>query len=308
MCSSPAAAISTSEPKTKGEKLAFRLSNILARLHQGDALDKHQLAQDFEVDVRTIERDLNERLIGIVERGLEGTWQLTSSSRSTIPAKHLHRYARMSGTAHLFPDDSLRYLLAQIDQPEETRATRVQATPHEDLNDSEIFKRLHRAIDDKSICTFTYKGKAREAHPYRLIHKNGVWYLAADESERLKSFCLALIEELHVDINKRFQPNPAHHVYINDKEDVWFTKDATEVLLRVAPPAAHYFVRRPQLPKQQHRLDSDGSLLVQAQINHANQLLPVVRYWMPHVKIIKPVELHTALVHELRETLAAWQQ
>lgn len=298
----------TSEPTTKGERLAFRLSNILARLHQGDALDKHQLAQDFEVDVRTIERDLNERLIGIVERSPEGTWQLTYSSRSTIPAKHLHSYARMSGTAHLFPDDSLRYLLAQMDEPEKTRAARVQATPHEELKDSDVFKRLHRAIEDKCICTFIYKGKARKAHPYRLIHKDGVWYLAADESAKLKSFSVALIEELHVFIDKQFQPNPAHHAYIDDKEDVWFTQDAKEVLLRVAPAVAHYFVRRQQLPKQQHRPDSDGSLLVQAQINHLNQLLPVVRYWMPHVKILHPVELQTALMQELRETLAAWQQ
>ena len=39
-----------------------RLSQILARLHQGDAVDKHQLAQDFQVELRTIERDLGERL------------------------------------------------------------------------------------------------------------------------------------------------------------------------------------------------------------------------------------------------------
>ena len=42
----------------KGEKLAQRLSHILALLHQGDSLDKHQLAQAFNVDVRTIERDI----------------------------------------------------------------------------------------------------------------------------------------------------------------------------------------------------------------------------------------------------------
>jgi len=305
---SPVAAVSTSGPTTKGEKLALRLSHILARLHQGDALDKHQLAQEFEVDVRTIERDLNERLTGIVERGAEGTWQLTYSSRSTIPAKHLHNYARMSGTAHLFPDDSLRYLLAQMDVPEKTRATRVQPTPHEDLKDSDVFKRLHRAIEDRSVCTFIYKGKPREAYPYRLLHKDGVWYLAADESKSLKSFSVALIKELDVAAEKHFQPNPAHHAYIDDKEDVWFTQDATEVLLRVAPSVSHYFVRRQQLPKQQHRPDADGSLLVQAQINHVNQLLPVVRYWMPHVKILHPVEMHKALVEELLETLAVWQQ
>ena len=79
---------------SKGEKLAQRLSYILARLHQGDALDKHHLAQDFQVYVRTIERDLGERLSEIVERSSDGQWQLTHSARSSIPAKHLHGYAR----------------------------------------------------------------------------------------------------------------------------------------------------------------------------------------------------------------------
>ena len=69
----------------KGEKLAQRLSHILAQLHQGDAIDKHQLAEDFQVDVRTIERDLGERLHGIAERNADGYWQLTHAARSTIP-------------------------------------------------------------------------------------------------------------------------------------------------------------------------------------------------------------------------------
>lgn len=55
-------ASTTAGSASKGEKLAQRLSQILARLHQGAAVDKHQLAQDFQVDVRTIERDLGERL------------------------------------------------------------------------------------------------------------------------------------------------------------------------------------------------------------------------------------------------------
>ena len=56
----------------KGEKYAQRLSHILGLLHQGDAIDKHQLAQAFAVDVRTIERDLGERLKGIAERAPAG--------------------------------------------------------------------------------------------------------------------------------------------------------------------------------------------------------------------------------------------
>ena len=292
------------DTKAKGEKLALRLSQILARLHQGDVIDKHQLAQDFEVDVRTIERDLGTRLKGIVERTPTGQWQLARTARSTIPVQHLQGYARMVGAQNLFPDSSLPYLLGQLEVKEPQRSTRVQPTPHEDLRSrSPIFAQLQTAIEQHHECQFTYKDKPRCVQPYRLIHKNGVWYLAADEAGRLKNFSVALMKNLQVRADSRFTPKAEHQDYINAKDDIWFTENATEVRLRVAPEAAHYFARRQLLPQQQHRMDDDGSLLVTA---HINQLLPVVRYWLPHVRIIQPVQWHDALVQELQHALQQW--
>lgn len=292
---------------SKGEKLAQRISHILARLHQGDALDKHQLAEDFQVDVRTIERDLGERLRGIVERDEDGRWLLTRSARSSIPAKHLHGYARLSGTEQLFPDNSLRYLLEQLHTPEQQRPMHVQPIAQEDLRPrTQEFSRLQVATELHQVCRFNYKAKARQVQPYRLIHKNGVWYLAAEEGEKLKNFSVALIDGLHVDERSTFLPKRAHIDYINAKDDVWFTTDTTEVLLRVNPEIAHYFTRRPLLPQQQQREDPDGSILVTTHINHINQLLPVVRYWLPNVRIVKPVEWHEALMNGLKEALKKW--
>jgi predicted DNA-binding transcriptional regulator YafY len=298
----------TRPDSSKGVKLAQRLSHILALLHQGDTIDKHQLAQHFDVSVRTIERDLSERMAGTAECREDGEWQLTLKSRSTIPTRHLNSYARMAGTEHLFPDSSLPYLLTQLETPEPQRATQVQPTPHEDLRQrNPLFAQLQAAIEQRHECRFIYKAKPRHAQPYRLIHKNGVWYLAAEEGERLKNFSVALIEHLQVDEASRFAPKPAHQHYINTKDDVWFTEGTTEVLLRVAPEAAHYFARRPLLPHQQQRQDNDGSLLVTTHINHIHQLLPVVRYWLPHVRIVAPAAWHQALVDGLRQALAQWE-
>lgn len=296
---------------TAGEKLAQRVSHILALLHQGDTIDKHQLAQTLGVNVRTIERDLGERLQGFAERNDEGRWQLTQSARSTIPASHLHGYAQLAGTQQLFPDASLRFLLEQLQTPAPQRAMQVQPTPQEDLRAqgpqaTQAFTQLQHAIARRHECRFTYKAKPRHAQPYRLIHKNGVWYLAAVEEGRLKNFSVALIAELQVDEASRFTPEPAHLDYINAKDDVWFTQETTEVLLRVAPEVAHYFSRRALLPQQQHRLDADGSLLVTTHINHINQLLPVVRYWLPNVRILQPVAWHEELVEKMQQALIEW--
>ncbi|UJB66894.1 WYL domain-containing protein [Acidovorax sp. YS12] len=289
-------------------KLAQRLSGILALLHQGRALDKHELVKKFNVDVRTIERDLGMRLKDIAERNADGLWQLAQAWRATVPATHLHGYARLTGTEHFFPDSSLSYLLTQLETPEPRRSTRVQPTPQEDLGaQGPHFALLQTAIEQRRECRFTYKDKPRHAQPYRLIHKTGVWYLAAEEAGRLKNFSVGLIEALQVDETRRFIPKRAHQDYINAKDDVWFTEGTTEVLLRVAPSIAHYFTRRPLLPQQQQREDSDGSLLVTTQINHINQLLPVVRYWLPNVRIVEPKAWHEALVEGLRQALAKWE-
>lgn len=291
---------------SKGEKLAQRLSRILARLHEGEAIDKNQLAHEFLVDVRTIERDLGERLRGIVERGATGRWQLTNRARSTIPAKHLRNYARMAGTEQLFPDMSLSYLLPQLDIPESLRATQVQPIPHEDLGGADAFIMLQQAIESRHLCHFIYKNKPRQAQPYRLIHKSGIWYLAAEEGGKLKNFSVALLQELRVNTTSSFTRNPAHSEYINAKDDIWFTTETTEVILRVAPVVAHYFTRRQLLPRQQQRTDTDGSLLVTTHINHLNQLLPVVRYWLPNVRIVQPAKWHEAMVQGLVQALELW--
>ena len=292
---------------SKGEKLAQRLSHILALLHQGDAINKRRLAQQFNVDVRTIDRDLGERLRGIAERTSDG-WQLSQSARSHIPANHLHHYAQLAGTQYLFPNASLRYLLGQLETPSTQRATKVQPMAHESLDPqhSAMFDQLQHAVEQRHECHFTYKAKPRHAQPYRLLHRNGVWYLSAEEGGVLKNFSIALIQELRVDDSTRFTPDPAHNAYINAKDDVWFTTKTTEVLLRVAPEVAHYFSRRPLLPRQHHRTDDDGSLLVTTHINHAQQLLPVVRYWLPHVRIVQPQALHDELLQGLRAAVALW--
>lgn len=301
-------ALNVSPANSKGEKLARRLSNILALLHQGDCLDKHSLAHMFHVDVRTIERDLADRLHGIVERNASGLWQLTHTSRSTIPAKQLNDYAQMLGMQRLFPDSSLRYLLTQLEKPSSHRSMQVQAAASEDLGDKILhFASLESAIEKCANCSFEYKGKPRKVQPYRLVYRYGIWYLAATEDELLKNFSVALITNLHVDEKTLFTPKSEHFEYIDGKDDVWFTPQVTEVVLRVAPVAAHYFARRALLPKQQHRADVDGSLIVTSKISHPQQLLSVVRYWLPHVRILQPTQWHDDLVSELKNALGMWE-
>lgn len=45
------------------DKVAFRLATILQKLNQGEILVEKELAEEFNVSIRTIQRDLRERFV-----------------------------------------------------------------------------------------------------------------------------------------------------------------------------------------------------------------------------------------------------
>lgn len=64
---------------------------------------------------------------------------------------------------------------------------------------------------------------------------------------------------------------------------------------------ASYFKRRRLIANQAIEKElEDGGLIVSAKVGHLNQILPIVRYWIPHIRIISP---ETLMEGELAEYL-----
>jgi len=40
-------------------------------------------------------------------------------------------------------------------------------------------------------------------------------------------------------------------------------------------------------------------LIISARVGHANQIMPIVRYWIPHIRIISPEVLQGEMEQEL---------
>jgi predicted DNA-binding transcriptional regulator YafY len=76
------------------------------------------------------------------------------------------------------------------------------------------------------------------------------------------------------------------------------------VLLSIAPEIAYYFRRRKLLPKQElvRGLES-GGLIVSSQISHVDQILPLVQFWLPRIRVVEPAWLRERLETVLRDYL-----
>lgn len=284
---------------TKHELLAIRLADILLKLNNGEVLCQGELADEFRVSRRTIDRDIN-RLGPVIDRLPNGRYQLAAEFRGKLRPRDLELFARITGVEHLFPDSSQRFFVAVLDTLVHGSFL-VRGHHYEKLrpNDPQ-FAMLADAVREHRIYSFEYSGKRRTVQPYRLINLRGIWYLAATEGGRLKAFSFSRMVQLRPS-DRRFEPKPDVQRQIEDEDDIWFNPDKTEVLLEVAPQAAYYFQRRKLLPQQAtvKRL-GDGGLILSSRISAANQILPIVRYWIPNVRILEPGWLEEALARDLQ--------
>jgi predicted DNA-binding transcriptional regulator YafY len=67
------------------DTLVYRLAQVLVKLNQGEKLNPHSLATEFAVNLRTIQRDLNERFADLPLQKVEGHYRLDRQTCSCSP-------------------------------------------------------------------------------------------------------------------------------------------------------------------------------------------------------------------------------
>jgi predicted DNA-binding transcriptional regulator YafY len=281
------------------DTLVQRLAMMLVKLNQGERLEPHALAHEFNVHVRTIQRDINERFGYLPLEKDNGSYRMSTAFLGRLNLKDIERFAALAGIAGLFPSLSVDFLRDIFDSRVET-ALMVKGHNYEDLRGREdAFKAVERAIIGRRRMRFSYPGaeghKTYEADPHKLVNVKGVWYLAARHDGKLKTFSFSKLE-LPVVTPWTFEPDPELLRQLEADDGIWTSADPIEVVLTVDAQAAPYFRRRKLIANQVIDKElADGGLIVSARVGHANQVLPVVRYWIPHLRILTPKELAVEL-------------
>ncbi|WP_373054442.1 helix-turn-helix transcriptional regulator [Thioalkalivibrio sp.] len=290
--------------------MAERLIRLLIKLNEGQALELPALAREFDVSLRTVQRDLQRLSAHLPLEVVEGRYRLTPSALGRLSTKELSTFASLSGIDALFPSLSghdLPGLLAARD------TMLVRGHHYEDLHTkAPRFRDLQKAIIDRRLLTFHYTSHGetkayQDAKPYKLLNNKGIWYLAASHRGKLKTFCFAKLTGLHVQ-QATYTPDPDVERIVTEQEGVWLGETRTTVKIRVDSEVAPYFIRRPLLPNQRilNELE-DGALIVSAEVGHENQILPVVRYWIPHLTLEKPAAWQSLVIESIQAYLHRFQ-
>ena len=290
------------------DTLVYRLVQMLIKLNAGEKLDPQGLADEFGVNLRTIQRDLNVRFAYLGLEKVNGRYQLDPIFLGKLSTKDIERFAALSGIRGLYPSLSDEFL-RDIFDIQMQGALLVKGHSYEPMVGKEqVFRDLEKAIVGRQRISFSYVKTEGEKHylgvcPYRVINNKGIWYVAALDTDKLKSFSLTKLNHLRVS-DDRFDWDAKLDAQLVAEDGVWLSRDKQEIVLKVGKEVAGYFKRRKLVANQVIEKElEDGGLILSAKVGHANQVLPIVRYWIPHVRIISPEALQMEIDKGLTDYL-----
>jgi predicted DNA-binding transcriptional regulator YafY len=200
---------------------ASRLLSILLLLQNRGRMTAQALADEFEVSVRTIYRDIDQLSAADVpvyaDRGPSGGFELLDGYRtrltglspaeaSTLFLAGLPGPAAELGLADVLTTAQLK-LTAALPEGARATANRVSARFHLDpvgwfrsADDARLLPAIADAVWNETCLDIRYKRRtglvARRVQPLGLVLKGGVWYVVARVGDQPRTYRVANIVEL----------------------------------------------------------------------------------------------------------------
>jgi predicted DNA-binding transcriptional regulator YafY len=293
-----------------------RQSMILERLNNGMALSITELAREWDVSTKTLQRDfdkLNTMLPGQIERADDGkryrkSKNYTAYNDGEIIIEMLDSLVRsIGGATYTKAHKLLSELKSHIDKPFYARID------VEDISDKfEIVATLEKAMAEKRAITIDYhrwydddgNKSYKDVHPLKIVVYNGFWYLLAEHDGYFKKFYLKEIHTCDFE-DHTFTPDKKIIDQMENSVNVWFepNNEPFEVTLWLDTDVVVYFERKPIAKNQKLYKKSDGTAELIVKITHKEEIFPIVKFWLPTVRIIEPEHLQESFETMLKDYL-----
>lgn len=281
------------------DKILTRLVIILQRLYEGKSLLPDDLAKEFNVSRRTIQRDFNQRLNKFpIERNgrkwcMQKGYKITKerTPEEILVIDMLENIAQSIGAGF---GSKAKHLFSKLQNHSNNPI--YSKTIIEDISESlELFHKVEKAIRNNLIIQFTYNKKVRRVKPYKIVSFEGYWYLYGEEilKNSLKTFYfkdITLVETT----NEAFIPESHAYTILERSINAWFEPNSEyfEVILNASANIAKYFERRPISTTQRiTKIYNDGSMDIALLSTSDREILHEIKKWIPDLIIVSPKEL-----------------
>lgn len=189
------------------DRLAVRLSVIISRLLAGESLTLANLAEEFGVSIRTLQRDFQQRLIHLDIEYSQGRYRL-NQHKDRDPIPNSFTFVRNTGLVGILPEKS-RQLIRWLSAPSSSSPCLIShASISLASTQSTCFLQLVEAIQANRIVSLLINGSIIEGtSPHRLIFHDKHWFLVSSRAKRLQVFRIEEIDSVTL-LNTTFRRKP----------------------------------------------------------------------------------------------------
>ena len=192
------------------------------------------------------------------------------------------------------------------------------STPFEQIEYSDIWHTIKKAISKKRYATIEYKKNKHtvftHVKPIKILFANDNWYLAIVASKEKYQFTFLRISNilsvrLESGDNSTFKQDKSALKHINNLQSLFerYHVPKYEVHLKVDAPISPYFKKKKYLKSQRIiQENKDHSLIISYKINNDQEIFPVIQKWIPHIHIIKPLALKNKIEDMLKKYLSSF--
>ena len=300
-----------------------RLMAILLELQARGELRAEDLAETFEVSVRTVYRDvqaLSESGVPVVAtpgkgyRLMEGYFlpplSFTAEEATLLLVGGGFVHDRVDPELRRAADSALRKLAGVLPAD---RRTEVERRRQEMLfasmasaPDDPRLAMLREAIGERRAVCLLYHAyrraepEPRVIEPVRLLHLQDAWYVAGYCRVRRapRFFRLDRVDGLDV-LDERFVPDERHRIVRNRVAD----EPWPEAVVRFDPSAERWVRERQPFYLLREEQDADGTRFVYA-LRDERELLTWLLSWGASAEVLTPPSLRAALAEEARAIVA----
>lgn len=281
------------------DKALSRLIIIIQKLYEGESLCVGELASEFGVSTKTIQRDLNERLHMIPLKKEGRRWRLedgyrVEKIRSVEDKITLDAVSLVAHSAGAEFGKRASALISKIKNEEESHFYSKKIL--EDLSgDYCLIQSIQMAISGNLSVSFGYGQKYKTVNPHKIVNFDGYWYLYGEDvlEDKFKTFYIKNIHSLRIE-SGAFEQNTDALDRLDKALNVWFEPGSPlfEVRLFVRSGIAKYFDRRPLSVTQKIiKTDKNGDREISVLVSSDREALFEIKKWMPDIAIISPKSL-----------------
>lgn len=297
-----------------------RMLTIIVMLLNRNRVTANELAEKFEVSVRTIYRDIETiNLAGIPiisHSGNNGGFSIYESYKLNHQLLTLHNLSSLLSVLkdinstvddielessieklqNIIPKNKEEYLKLHMEE------IIIDLHPYGDAPDQKtLVKTLRRAITQTNVLTIDYRNydniiSKRQVEPMSLVFKNYTWYLFAYclLKEEFRIFRVSRISDFHIE-NRTFERREkSYHesmALLNEQAKM------TTVVLKVSPKMKSRV--EDVFNKEDIAVLETGELLVTATFPEKEWLFSLIFSFGEHIEILEPKELRQKMATKL---------